>query len=1263
MSDNWTPRRRSVLTAAGALVGSTALPTSGSVAGRSGLDADSTAEGTVPPLEFFFPNALLDPEGQPLTDESVIAVKAEPTAEFADAPERWKTGQYEKGYEGDDVWTDYPDDAPIPLVAVDNRLEGAVVGLGSLMVPDGTQWNAGNAEFMLNLWDEFVRRTPDTETVLFHQFSNAAGAADRNHQYWDLRKFSQFREYAESNGYEIVTDSYVEGEQVPTTAGVDPRPEVDAAAGSTFVAALESEQPSAVWLSCPDSFEEPELEALRDYVDRGGVVFLHDSSDLVAEEWNRTSGRGDGATDRRGGGKEAEPDPSTHLNEIAAYLDADFRFNDGIVRDPDHALGAGMGRYVVRTTQFDTTRYGTLFEDREGIAPNDEFYHLHGTVGFVADGDTYDLHLDKWIVKNDGSWNFKTPREEGHEMEVRVLGIDTTEDGGGDEAFERPVEWEGLADDIDSVPLIKKLQFDDVCSLAAPNGGPLTDDVVAVSAAETAENTTGDDGGNGVDYADEPIPLVAAGDGIVGIGAAFVDDGADNPDRQSGTPSYEFLHNVWDAHLGGGATVLYDEGHGQPLALEDHSEFVDYDGKSVYDVAATTDLTADLPEADAVWLTPPATAFTDDELDALAAFVNDGGAVFFHGRSEATGEAFTENCNDVAEALEAPFRFSADRVTDPESNGGDPSKPQAPRARFGDRSRFPFFLLRQDDPGGGFSGADASYTHPHLEDYSFPPSNYLLRNYSSEDIVFEFDPEGTLFGGLGRIYGQTYLEENYAEGPAYAEEILERGWTRVYDSGHSTHDDYLELELEARADNRGVWTPSDPARSEQVRNRPVDRLYLPQAASVRTEGGALPDDRAPVRAEPTATRADDSSAAGTPLVGLDETNNVALVGSPLLAESYEMRENDYRAVSFVDDADPFWVNTAGYENFTFVTNLLRWLSDRDGSVLIDCGHGQFGGSVDRFGGNYTLSPEDSRYFERHLEGIGVNCEGIHDIDENLDHDGFVDAQALVISTPTRPFTDAELEALRSFQARGGAIVLLGSAEAPSEERALLNEVADAVGTDLRLGDDQVLDEANNLHGIARLPTTGNTNPAFADDGLFDRAETVAWTGPGDGLPAEDDDDENLPSMTASGSRSDDGSVFTKGQTDKIDVTITGMADPVQEATVTDSVPDGWTVAEYGDAQNSGDVEEVELGTVTREELEEADGGVTRTYFAEASTDTGQYTFGLATATATATEEELKSDSAEFGGTDSNTVVGVSSETSDSTDGGSSKPSDSVGGDR
>ena len=108
MADNWTPRRRSVLTAAGALVGSTALPTSGSVAGRSGLDADSTAEGTVPPLEFFFPNALLDPEGQPLTDESMIAVEAEPTAEFADAPERWKTGTYDKGYEGDGVWTDYP---------------------------------------------------------------------------------------------------------------------------------------------------------------------------------------------------------------------------------------------------------------------------------------------------------------------------------------------------------------------------------------------------------------------------------------------------------------------------------------------------------------------------------------------------------------------------------------------------------------------------------------------------------------------------------------------------------------------------------------------------------------------------------------------------------------------------------------------------------------------------------------------------------------------------------------------------------------------------------------------------------------------------------------------------------------------------------------------------------------------------------------------------------------------------------------------------
>jgi endonuclease YncB( thermonuclease family) len=1255
MSDNWTPRRRSVLTAAGALVGSTALPTSGSVAGRSGLDADSTAEGTVPPLEFLFPNALLDPEGQPLTDESVIAVEAEPTAEFADAPERWKTGQYDKGYEGDGVWTDYPDDAPIPLVAVDDRLEGTVVGLGSLMVPDGTQWDAGNAEFMLNLWDEYIRGTPGEETVLFHQFSNVAGSRTltgtsgyngeggggegqnspgRNHQYWSLDKFARFRNYSEANGYELVTDSYAEGDSA-SAGGFDVkvRPDVDAPFGSTFVAALETEQPSAVWLSCPDSFEEPELKALRDYVERGGVVFLHDSSDMVAEEWDRTSGRADGIADDRGGGKEAEPDPSTHLNEIADYLDADFRFNDGIVRDPDHALGGGMGRYVVRTAQFNTERYRALFSDREGIASNNEFYHLRGRVSDPADGDTYDLQLDRWGVKFTTINRPERKREESHSIEVRVLGIDAPEDGDGDEAFERPVEWEGLADGAGSLPLINKLQFDDACSLAAPNGGPLTDDdVVAVSAAETAENTTGDDGGNGIDYADEPIPLVAAGDGVVGIGAAFVDDGADNPDRQGATPSYEFLHNVWDAHLGGGATVLYDEGHGQPLALEDHSEFVDYDDKSIYDVAATTDLTADLPEADAVWLTPPATAFTADELDALAAFVDDGGAVFLHGRSEATGEAFTGRCNDIAEALEAPFRFNSDRVTDPESNGGDPAKPQAPRARFGHRSRFPFFLLR-----------DRANGHSHLEKYSYRSLGYLQQNYVSQDVVFEFDPDGTLFGGLGRIYGQTYLEEDYPEGSTYAAEVLQRGWARVYDSGHSTHDDYLELELEARTNNRGVWTPSDPARSEQIRNRPVDRLYLPQAASVRTEGGALPDDRAPVRAEPTATRADDSSAAGTPLVGLDETNNVALVGSPLLAESYEIRENDYRVLSFTD-VEPFWVNTAGYENFTFVTNLLRRLSDRDGSVLIDCGHGQFGGSVDRFGGNYTLSAEDSRYFERHLEGIGVNCEGIHDIAENLNREGFVDAGALVVSTPTRPFTDAELEALRNFQARGGAIVLLGSAEALSEDRARLNEVADAVGTDLRLGDDQVLDEANNLHGMARLPTTGNTNPAFAADGLFDRAETVAWTGPGDGLPAEDDD-ENLPSMTASGSRSDDGSVFTKGQTNKMDVRITGIADPVQEATVTDSVPDGWTVAGYGDAQNSGDVRTVELGTVTREELEEAEDGLTRTYFVEAEGSTGRYTFGPATATATESEAELESDSAEFGGTDTNTIVGVSSETS------------------
>lgn len=127
-------------------------------------------------------------------------------------------------------------------------------------------------------------------------------------------------------------------------------------------------------------------------------------------------------------------------------------------------------------------------------------------------------------------------------------------------------------------------------------------------------------------------------------------------------------------------------------------------------------------------------------------------------------------------------------------------------------------------------------------------------------------------------------------------------------------------------------------------------------------------------------------------------------------------------------------------------------------------------------------------------------------------------------------------------------------------------------------------------------------------------------------------------FTAGGTRADDGSVFTGGQTNQVDITVTSLS---HDAVVTDAVPEGWTVKQgVGDVTNV-DGNTVELGTVSTAEIE--DGGVTRTYFVEAPSglaETGRDTFGPATATVL-DPSGLENTESTVAGTDTNTVLGAS----------------------
>ncbi|ELZ41825.1 DUF1102 domain-containing protein [Halorubrum tebenquichense] len=193
------------------------------------------------------------------------------------------------------------EDNPIPLVSVDGA--SPVAGLGTMqLINDETDFGTGSEEFTLNLMDELI----GSGTVLW----------DESHgQYWTLEddgnnSFEAFADYAGNNGYSLeATDD--------------------------FEADLSDAEGVAIGTPA-DGFTDTELTALSDFVDDGGGLLLLDQSDF-------------------GGNEE-----TAALNEIAAELDLDFRFNPDQVEDPE-------GSFSFTTSEFNTDEFADLFADREGI--------------------------------------------------------------------------------------------------------------------------------------------------------------------------------------------------------------------------------------------------------------------------------------------------------------------------------------------------------------------------------------------------------------------------------------------------------------------------------------------------------------------------------------------------------------------------------------------------------------------------------------------------------------------------------------------------------------------------------------------------------------------------------------------------------------------------------------------------------------------------------------------------------------------------------
>ncbi len=717
---------------------------------------------------------------------------------------------------------------------------------------------------------------------------------------------------------------------------------------------------------------------------------------------------------------------------------------------------------------------------------------------------------------------------------------------------------------------VAALEFNSSSSLLDASGGELTDSsVVAVNLEATASNRDRDGNGDATLYGeDTPIPVVGVDGSVVGFGAMLVVDGTN---WQRGNE--EFVLNVWDDHLGGSGTVLWDEGHNQYYDLSQFTEFESYTEENGYTVQGTTSLASDLSGADAAVITSPSNALTSNEKQALADFVAGGGALFLHDESDYNDYDATGNLNDVASSLGLAFRFNDDEVADQVVNAG---ADYAPLTDEFDTS-FPYFADRSGlglDPTATYtvtvdsvtdgdtvdvtfadgstesvrvlgidtpetaSNSDAELVHEwegiedetHLQSWADEATTFGQNQVGGKTVDLTFDTEEPIRDVFGRLLGYVWHDANGdgSRDTLYNYQCVEQGYARVYGSGFGKHDQFWNGEDAARSNARRVWTESDPDNSTEIRDRDVDDLFFPWTASVRTDADAIADSRVPIYAESTATQDLEGgvSYSDVPLVGVDETNGVAAVGGLLIDESYESNEG-------------FAVDTSSYENFVFLTNLIDHLSSTTGDVLIDGGHDQFNAS-------YALTNEDAAYYQRYLEGQDLGFEQVNDIaTADLSR-----GRALIVTSPPEAFTQEEADAVASFASNGGAVILMGAGKVLPEARTNLNDLAAAIGTDLRINEDQVLDDSSNVNGNPEIPDTTVFDTSFdlfgaytSDDGGTDGQIQVATTHP----DAVGNDGDNL---------NDEYVVFENVGSGSLDLTGWTVQD---EASKTYGFPDGFSL--------------------------------------------------------------------------------------------------------
>ncbi|MFC7116520.1 DUF4350 domain-containing protein [Natronoarchaeum sp. GCM10025703] len=740
----------------------------------------------------------------------------------------------------------------------------------------------------------------------------------------------------------------------------------------------------------------------------------------------------------------------------------------------------------------------TIENNAPAVAPAGETITIPAAVTNTADTEQTGVDVELVVADQTVATQNVTVASDDSQTVEFVVDASTLGAGPG-ETVEHTVS---TPDDQDTATLelaesTDPIILDSVSSLLDDAGDPLTDDsIIALSAESTATNGDEDGNGDAVSYPDEAdIPVVAVDGTVVGVTGPFATTGTNFAEYGN----EEYLLNLHDELLGGSGTVLHDEGHGQYYTLadnggDDFQAFAEYAEENGYTHQATTDLEGELPDADAVVITSPSEAYTDSELDALSDFVDDGGVVFLHDQSDFSDYDETANHNEIADAVNASFRFNDDQVFDETANAGSSFLPETTNANtqafpelFVDRSGLgqeletsesyevevvsvadgdtadvkfqdgtvdTVRILGIDTPETGstderlveYEGIDDG---PALKTKADSASAYAKDTLEGETVTLSFDDNEGLRGNFGRLLGVLEL----SDGTVYNAAVIEDGWARVYDSGLERHDKYLDLEASAREANRGMWNISDPAATPEVGDEPVEQLFFPDPVEVTGSD-------VPVRSED-----------GDPLVALDAEAGVAVVGGPLIEEGFESGEGG--------------PGTDEYGAYPFMTNVIDTVGTGTGPVVVDGGHGQFAA-------DFAVSAEDTAYYMRYLEGQStaedefIGLEATTELTSEAGPDLLTDggepaARALIISTPTSELTAAERSLIDEYTDAGGAAILVGTA-ADTDALDNFDPLLSDLGTDVGFTANPVTDETNNLAGDSAVPTTANFDDAFP--GLF-----------------------------------------------------------------------------------------------------------------------------------------------------------------------------------